>query len=56
MENRRKDCGDCVSNIVEILKIGFYKEKKITLLVIRDKNDESNIGIFFGILRVFGKL
>lgn len=38
-----------VLNIAEVLKIGFYikkKKKKIILPVIKDKNDESNIGIF----------
>lgn len=36
-----------VLNIVEVLKIGFYiKKKKKNYLVIKDKNDESNIGIF----------
>lgn len=37
-----------VLNIVEVLKIGFYikKKKKKNYLVINDKNDESNIGIF----------
>lgn len=35
-----------VLNIVEVLKIGFYIKKKKNYLVIKDKNDESNIGIF----------